>query len=201
MYCHTGLFLCFSGAVLFTTQPRNKSVNYGEIVEFECNIRVDDGTDHYSLKLFIGFRNVIENEVFNRLDSREFFADVNDTLGKVWILINSRTIPLFNYFWCRVFYDAVHFETSNVAFIDIKYPECPSDSPPSQTNTISPSTTSESISTAQPTSVHVHIHKLASTSVAFQPCSCHIINNNGMHVGFINKLIITFKYLIYIIIL
>lgn len=101
-------------------QPRNKTVNYGEFVEFECRVDVE-GHNHV-LELYFGSTNIFPDK-YSSLDSREFFAGVSGTLGKVWIIVNNKTIEHFKYFWCKVVYNYLR-EDSDRAYIDVMYPEC-----------------------------------------------------------------------------
>lgn len=95
-------------------------MNYGEYVEFEC--QVDVGNHNHALELYFGSINIFPDS-FNRLDSREFFAGVNGTYGKVWIIVNNKTIHQFKYFWCSVVYNRQR-ENSDSGYVDVMYPEC-----------------------------------------------------------------------------
>ena len=166
----------------FTTQPVNTTVNFGEIVEFECRVRVDG---HFLLHLYMvtnngsSTTNIIQDETFNRLDSREFFANVNNTLGRLWILMNARTIPLFYNFFCGVIYGNHYTLLSNVAYVDVKYPECDSKSllSKSETTTVTLLSTlslmklSSTLLSIKPTSTQMQ-DLLISTLLGFQPCTC-----------------------------
>ena len=122
-----------SGSGPFTLQPKNQSVEHGEIVEFEC--RAQDYRIH-RLHVYIGNKRVFPFDQSNlnfrqNLDPREYFVDVrpcncttNEAVGIFWIVINSRTTQVMESFWCRVFYN-LQIEDSSVAYItNITYPEC-----------------------------------------------------------------------------
>ena len=108
-------------------------MNYGEIVQFECHIRM--GNPH-SLHMFFGDASVhpeVSMNIRTILDlQREISVDVklctncsaNETVvGRVWILVNRKTIPVIKFFWCRVHHNHT-FEDSDTAYIEVQYPEC-----------------------------------------------------------------------------
>ena len=127
-----------SGVVQFTMEPLNKTVNYGDIAEFHCHVQAN-GLNPL-LELFIG-STLVPDDIsdFSHLDRREFFANVNGTRGTVWILINNQTLHLFDYFKCRVIFTSLGGPThmdSKKAYINVKYPECTSQSCIQPTSTL-----------------------------------------------------------------
>ena len=120
------LTMCInSGSGPFTLQPKNQSVEHGEIVEFEC--RAQDYRIH-RLHVYIGNKRVFPFDQSNlnfrqNLDPREYFVDVrpcncttNEAVGIFWIVINSRTTQVMESFWCRVFYN-LQIEDSSVCLL------------------------------------------------------------------------------------
>ena len=163
-------------------------MNYGEIVQFECHIH----TGKYSgLNMFFGNALVypeVSMSISTVLDlRREFSVEVehcystncstNATLvGRVWILINSKTIPVINFFWCRVHHGST-FEDSVAAHIEVQYPECtPTHLLIQNQPTIIPVTSSF-------TPHQEFLSKSASISVMVvdpEPCSIGELSSHGM---------------------
>ena len=147
-------------------------------------MRVED-TGHYLLRLYStnGNRatNVLHDDKFNHLDPREYFANVNNTFGRLWILINTRTFPLFEAFFCQLSYGDHLTLLSHVAYVDVKYPECNSKSSISETSTDTTMITllstlsriklSSTLLSIKPTSTQIQ-SLLTSTLLDFQPCTC-----------------------------
>ena len=84
----------------FITSPQNKTVEYGNIVEFVC--RVPDCNTSI-LQLLV---NGNENERLVSLDQREYGSSIScdDTkseegqhVAKFWMFVNSRTLQAVNY--------------------------------------------------------------------------------------------------------
>ena len=140
--------LCLSygtGAGAFITlQPQNTTVNFGEILEFNCSVR---NYTNYGLEMFVGYdiydaarifpKDDINEEGRNFIESLhrgEFYAAVEpaenctatscEGRGIFWMVANGRTLPLMDFFWCRATHNGQH-EDSNEAFVEILYPpEC-----------------------------------------------------------------------------
>ena len=107
-------------------EPENKTVNFGEIVEFECRVQ-----SMHHLQLFIGngkTQSQLYPHLSSPLGSRQFSVNVadlgNETVGKFWILINSNTTQVMEYFYCKVFYENFQVTNSRIAYINVIYPEC-----------------------------------------------------------------------------
>ena len=155
-----------SGVIQFTTHPTNQTVNYGDFVTFECRLQVDDRS--HILLSYIGNTNVQnDRSSLADLDRREFSANVSGTVGRVSMLVNSRTLELFDNFWCRAVYVQHQHIDSAVAYINVRYPECNAlQSQPSLAVTTQP------LSVAATT---------ASTPQDVKPtCTCDPIGSNGM---------------------
>ena len=124
---------------LFTLQPQNATVNFGEIVQFNCSVR--NYTDH-GLEMSVGSnarifpRDEVNEQGRNFIESLhrgEFYAAVEpaenctatscEGIGIFWMVANSRTLALMDFFWCRATHNGQH-EDSNRAFVEILYPEC-----------------------------------------------------------------------------
>ena len=116
-----------SGTTHFTLQPANKTVNYGDFVNFECHAHPDH--QMHTISLYIGRIVLIDSnyryQYFNNLDQRDFSANINGTVGSFWILVNNRTLLYYEYFWCRIDYNGTHVDSDD-AYINVKYPECTS---------------------------------------------------------------------------
>lgn len=131
------IYLCLSygAATLFTHQPQNTTVNYGEIVKFNCSVR---NYMNHGLEMFIGGNTKIfpsgglNEQVRNFFENGEFYAAVESAdnctatscegTGIFRMVANSRTLPLMEYFWCRTTHNGLH-EESNLAFAEVLYPE------------------------------------------------------------------------------
>ena len=112
----------------FIVQPQNKSVRYGEFVDFECRVHLGglNTGEIYHLEILIG--NGTEIHRLN-LDSREYFAEVqesasmNESAGLFWIIINGKTAGVVKSFKCS-FIHGRNITDSSEAFIHVSYPEC-----------------------------------------------------------------------------
>ena len=117
----------------FIVQPENLTVSFGEFAEFECHV---NGTHQIVLEFFIGTSENGSAQIYphQRSDLRdiEFSANVtmnsagNISIGKVVIILNSHTLQLVEYFFCKVFGDIFISKRSRKAYISIAYPECTS---------------------------------------------------------------------------
>ena len=157
-------------------------MKYGEIAQFECQIRRENSEYFY-----LYFGNILVYPIvhgnFSNLDQREFSVNVSQCItclqnqtvtGRVWILINSKTLQIIDSepFWCRVTHSRTA-EDSRTAFIEVVYPECAATS--LQSN--APLVTS--------TFVPPREHDINSTSVSLQVlnhlCSTGALNTQGKH--------------------
>lgn len=106
-------------------------------MEFRCRVR---NYRNYGLEIFIGENtrifppNALSESFTDSLHPGEFYANKlqaeNCTamscegIGIFWMVANSRTLPLMDYFWCRATHNGQH-EDSNQAFIvDVVFPDC-----------------------------------------------------------------------------
>ena len=160
-------------------QPQNISVNYGEFAEFTCDVSSEAAS--HELQLFIGYFKVFPNRQIN-LNQRELITEVNGRLGSMWILMNNKSIPMFDFFWCRIVYDDfnLHKEDSNLAYIHVAYEEC--SSYPQQ---MTPATvlTPLTPTTAQTTSAEALQSTSTSDALYFEP------STNGLISGTITTLL------------
>ena len=166
---------------VFKIQPKNKTVKYGEIVQFECQIHRESSQGFY---LYFGNTLVypLLQGNFSALDQREFSVNVNQCtnclqnqtiiVGRVWILINSRTLQIIEPFWCRVTHSRIS-EDSCTAYVEVVYPEC----------TVTPLRSSALLVSS--TFVPPREHPVKSASVSIQvfnhPCSTGELNTQDMH--------------------
>ena len=109
-------------------------------MEFRCQVR---NYTNYGLEMFVGDNvkifpihelNALGKNFTGSLHPGEFSAEIEQAdnctamscegIGIFWMVANSRTLPLVDYFWCRATHNGRH-EDSNQAFIvDVFYPEC-----------------------------------------------------------------------------
>ena len=86
----------------FITSPQNKTVKYGDIVEFVCHV-----PDCNSIfQMLVNGNTDIENQRLVSLDQREYGSSISceDTesgerqhVAKFWMFVNSRTLQTVNY--------------------------------------------------------------------------------------------------------
>ena len=135
-------------------------MQYGEIVEFECHV---PSYRNYSLDIIVGQRakvypylNNNGREFSQRLHPGEFYANftqLDDGTGKgiFGVVINSKTLQLMEYMWCRAYNNVTHVDSNIGRIINVTYPdtvEC------NTTTTITPSRTTYYLtpsSTSMPT--------------------------------------------------
>ena len=126
----------------FTVQPENQiAARYGEIVEVSCHV---SNYTNYGLEMFVGDNakifpkheiNPLGKRFIRSLHPGEFYADEvqadNCTemscegLGIFWMVVNSRTLQLMNYFWCRATHNGWHDESNQAFVVNITYPASP----------------------------------------------------------------------------
>lgn len=164
-------------------QPRNTTVKYGEIAQFECQIHMEHGQD---IHLFFGSSIVYPTMVerFSTLDQREFSVNVsqctdclhNQTVAaRVWILVNSKTLPIIEPFLCRVFHNLT-YEDSTHASIQVLYSECAI--LPLLSNNMFPVTSTHLLPRELPITSTTFLETV--TILSRRPCSTGELNISGM---------------------
>lgn len=152
-------------------------MTFGEFSEFECRVNT---TYHGQLELFIGTSvnksAQIHPEQLSRLNAMEFSANItrparNESVGKVWIVMNSNTIQIVKYFFCKVFsINNRPVITSRKAYISIIYPECT----PALDQLTYTSENLDHTSSVQPTPSQSHLEQqplqLMSSAIILEPC-------------------------------
>jgi hypothetical protein len=74
-------------------------------------------------------RNFVESlhrgEFYTTVDSADNCTATScDGIGIFWMVANSRTLPLMNYFWCRATHNGLHDDSNPAFIVGILHPEC-----------------------------------------------------------------------------
>ena len=108
----------------FITYPQNKTVEYGDIVEFVC--RVPD-CNNSILELLVNGNIHIENERLVSLDQKEYGSSLSCEyteseeglhVARFWMFVSNRTLQAVSYVRCK-FLGAVQEGLSDKAYINL----------------------------------------------------------------------------------
>ena len=106
-------------------------------MEFRCQVH---NYTSYGLEMFVGesarifSRNVLNHNFIGNLHRGELSAMYEQAgnctttscegVGTFWMVANSRTLPLMDYFWCRASHNGQHEDSIPAFIVDVLYPEC-----------------------------------------------------------------------------
>ena len=164
-------------------QPQNKTVRYGEFVEFECRAHLGglNTGEVYHLELLIG--NGTEIHRLN-LDPREYSTEIqesatmNESAGFFWIVVNGKTVEVVKSFRCS-FVHGRSITDSSEAFIHVSYPEC-NPKPLQHTRSYHPLYSSVPPVLLAPTQALISRSTKLIPSITFEPCSGVMRHTPGM---------------------